>query len=757
MRGATSTQSPHVLGTDVRRREAIPKLTGAARYVDDLPRDGVWVGGTLRSESPRGRILGIDLDPGFEWERVVVVRPEDIPGDNVVSLLIDDQPALAEGEFRHADEPLALVAAPDRETLARALAAMTVRSEPLEPLFDLDDSLAGKVLLHRDDNVFKRIEILRADVEPALAAAEVVVEGEYHFGAQEHVYIEPQGMQAEWRDGEVVLHGSMQCPYYVQKGISRCLGVRSEQIRVVQTVTGGGFGGKEEYPSMIAAHAALLARKAGRPVRIVYDRSEDMRATTKRHPGRVRIRTGFDRQGRMLAADIDFVLDGGAYCTLSPVVLSRGAIHAAGPYECPAVRIVARAVATTMPPFGAFRGFGAPQSLFAFETHLDRAAAELGLDPVEVRRRNLVREGGILATGQCVGSDAHAELALDEALDSSRFCERREEFERFNRDSASRAGAGRHLRRGIGLALFHHGSGFTGSGEVMLASEVCLRAARGEVEVLTSQTEIGQGTRTILAQAAAEGLGAPVERVVTSDPDTSVVPDSGPTVASRTGMVVGGLLVEAGRALRAKLEAASGRVLDSPEAVAAALDEVAAADPIEVRTRYRKPKDMEWDDAAYRGDAYADYAWACYVAALEVDLRTGVVRVLDFHAVQEVGRVMNPHLAFGQIEGGVAQGLGWALHENVVWRDGRMANPTMTDYIVPTTMDTPPIIVRLLERGNPRAVHGAKGIGELPMDGPAPAVANALRQALGVEFTTIPAIPERVLAQIEGVEAEGCA
>lgn len=737
-----TTQS---IGQSVLRREGEEKLLGTALYVDDLPREGVWFGATVRTTEPHGRLLRLERDPTFPWRDVVLATAADIPGRNVVPLIVDDQPALVETLFRHAEEPVALVAAPDRELAERAVQAIRVVTEPLPPILDVDDALAAGT-----ERIFKRIEILKGEASSALAAAEVIVDGEYQLGSQEHIYIEPQGMQAEWTDDGLVIRGSLQCPYYVVKGLAPIFGLDPHDVRVIQTATGGGFGGKEEYPTMIAAHAAILARKAGRPVRIVYDRVEDMRATTKRHPGRVRHRTGLTRDGRIVAMDVDVLLDGGAYCTLSPVVLSRGAIHAAGPYDVANLRVFARVVATNHPPFGAFRGFGAPQTLFAVEAHIDECASRVGVSPVALRRKNLLRRGGTLATGQNVGEDVAVEEVLDRALAESRYEERRAEFERFNRDAEHREGAARFRRRGIGLSLFQHGAGFTGSGEVTLASEAGLLAQRdGTVLVLSAQTEIGQGTRTILAQSAADGLGVPVERIATVDPDTALMPNSGPTVASRTGMVVGGLLLRAGREMRRLAEESAGRPLPDVEELGDELARLAAARPLRVIARYEPPPDISWDETTYRGDAYATYAWACCVVALEADVLTGETRVLDVMAVQEVGRVINPVLAAGQVEGGVAQGVGWALLENVVWENGRMKNATMTDYVVPTAPDTPPISVVFLEKPHAHAPHGAKGVGELPMDGPAPAIVNALRHALCVRLTCVPATPERILEAID--------
>jgi CO/xanthine dehydrogenase Mo-binding subunit len=563
--------------------------------------------------------------------------------------------------------------------------------------------------------VFKHITIGKGDLERGFARAEVVVEGTYSTGAQEHVYIEPNVVIAVPEKGGLALHGSLQCPYYVLKALKMLFGGAVKEIRVVQAETGGGFGGKEEYPSMIAAHACLLAWKSGRPVKILYDRNEDMVATTKRHPSIVRHRTGLTRDGRLTAMSVDVLMDGGAYCTLSPVVLSRGVIHAAGPYRCANTRIDGRVVMTNTPPNGAFRGFGAPQTQFAMEVHMDRVAEQLGIDPVTLRLRNALKPGDTTATGQKLGSDTSAVAVLREAAKRTGF----------KRKRAKLAGTG----RGIGLSLFYHGAGFTGSGEVMLGSRAGLETTANGVRILVANTEIGQGTRTMLAQIVADALEIPYEQVELAQPDTSVVPDSGPTVASRTCMVVGGLLERCARKLREQLGGLSPAEFHARNG------------RLETVEQYAAPPGRKWNDESYRGDAYATFAWGCDVAEVELDPVTHEVRVQKFTAVQEFGRPIHPLLAQGQIEGGSAQGLGWALIEHVVMRDGVMANAQLTNYVIPTTLDTPPMDVVMLENRFPGGPFGAKGLGELPIDGPAPAVVNALRHA-GLDVRAIPATPE---------------
>ena len=758
------------IGKPVPRKEGREKVTGAAVYVDDLTLPGMLHGVTVRSSVPRGILREVRYGAGIPWDEVVVATAADVPGRNVVTLIVDDQPCLASETINHPEEPVLLLAHADRYLLEEARRAVELVVEPLPAVFTIDESLARKHTVWGADNVFKSYLVEKGDVDAAWASAEVVVEGEYETGAQEQLYIETQGMLAVAgpEDG-VTVWGSMQCPYYVHKALVPIFGLPKERVRVVQAATGGGFGGKEEYPSILAAHAALLAWKSRRPVKMVYDRAEDMAATTKRHPSRTRIRTGLDRDGRMVAQEIDFTLDGGAYATLSAVVLSRGTIHAGGPYDCPNVRVGSRAVATNAPPHGAFRGFGAPQSLFALEVHMDEVAAAVGLAPEELRRRNFVRQGGTLAVSQVIHDPVEMPALLDRAFELTGYREKLVRFPRENQRGESststdvvkaapvggrrRNNAGARVKKGIGFASFLHGAGFTGSGEVVLASEVAVEAtAEGRVRVLVASTEIGQGTNTVLAQVAAEALGLDYEDVELAPPDTAQVPNSGPTVASRTAMVVGKLVENAALALRETLVAAGvlRRDASGREAFRAACRaHHERIGPPRGVARYEPPPGVRWDDMKYQGDAYGAYAWAVYVAEVSVDTLTCEVRVDDFVAVQEVGRVLHPVLAAGQIEGGVAQAIGWALSEDVVWKEGRMVNAQMTNYIMPTAADVPPIRVEFLERPYPYGPGGAKGIGELPMDGPAPAIANAIAHATGVRVRRIPVTPEVLMAALE--------
>ena len=729
----------------MQRREGLAKLTGRERYVDDLPLEGALWGMTVRSPAPRGRVTLVRFRPEVDWSEIVVVDHRDVPAANEILLIERDQPVLAAGYVRHVHEAVLLVAHPSREMARRAARAVDVVVAPEPPALDFRASPRPEQIQYGRDNVLKRLQIAKGDVEQALARAPVVVEGVYETGAQEHVYLETQGMIAWLEDDVLMVKGSMQCPYYVLNALQHALGRDERRVRVIQTPTGGGFGGKEEYPSTIALHAALLALKAGRPVKMVYDRPEDMASTTKRHPSLVRHRTALTTDGRLLAQDIEVVLDGGAYVTLSPVVLSRGIIHAAGPYACDNIRIVGRAMFTNAVPFGAFRGFGAPQTLFALERHMDVIARTLGLDPVELRRRNLLRDGQSTATGQVIRDGTDRIAVLERALALSGYREKQRSHAAFN-------AAQRSQRRGIGLATFYHGAGFTGGGEVHLNSRLQVAGLPdGRVEVLSANIEMGQGTLTVFTQIAADRLGLAPEEVVIGEPDTARVPNSGPTVASRTTMVVGRLIERAADDLRNRVG------LDDRARGAAVQDAILRwhrehrGERLVGEAVYERPPGISWDEERYQGDAYAAFAWAAYVAEVEVDLRTCTTRVIDFVAVQEVGKVINPTLARGQVQGGVVQGLGWALMEECKVEDGAMINNQLTNYIIPTSDDVPPIRVAFVENPYPHGAQGAKGLGELPIDGPAPAILNAVAAATGADPRAVPLTPERLM-QLQSAE-----
>ncbi len=769
------SKSINLLGSSPLRKEGRAKVLGEARYVDDISLPGMWFGATVRSTVARGVIRSITFGEAIDWSQYVVVAASDIPGDNTIVHLTKDHPCLAHKQVNHPEEPILLIAHSDKAALLAAVRSIHIEYDELPGVFTIEESEAAvenndatRIIWDGSDaggtaNCFKQYTMysgVAAETEDGLATAfeqaDFIVEGEYQTGAQEQLYIENNGVIAEcFRDAagaveSVCVRGSMQCPYYLVHALTLVFNLPPERCRVIQTETGGAFGGKEDFPSVIGSHAALLAMKSRHPVKIVYDRAEDMAATTKRHPSRTRHRTAVSKDGKLLGGTIDFAIDGGAYATLSPVVLSRGTIHAPGPYNWPHLRVRAKAMATNLPPHGAFRGFGAPQSIFGLERHMDKIARVLGLSAEEFRRRNFLTTGDKTATGQVLSEPVDMQHLLTRALGEAGYHEKLARFKEENRTSP--------IKRGVGFASFMHGAGFTGSGERRLNSVVTLHIMPdGCPQILVSSTEFGQGTNTILCQVAAQTLGVEYDDVVIAQPDTSVVPNSGPTVASRTAMIVGKLVERASQqildALRTHSALPAAHTAEQFKACAQVY--LAGHGSLQTSVRYEPATQIYWDDDLYRGDAYPAYAWAVYVVEVAVDTNTYMATVTRFDALQEVGKVLHPVLARGQVEGGVAQGIGYALYEKCMWKDGRMTNNQMTNYIMPTSADLPPIHVHFEETPSIHGPSGAKGIGELPMDGPAPAILNAIQNATGIAFNTIPLLPEDIFERFTSFQFLG--
>ncbi len=762
--GYTPQSGTGLLGSSPLRKEGRDKVLGASRYIDDQSLPGMWHGATVRSAIARGRIRSISYDPAVDWAQYAIVTAADIPGENTIVHLTRDHPCLARATVNHPEEPIVLLAHPDKTALLAGVRGVRIDYDPLPGVFTIEESEAAvaandteRIIWEGSDaggtaNCFKQYCMYSGDaaeteagLEAAFDTADFIVEGEYATGAQEQLYIENNGVIAEcFRKPSggiesVCVRGSMQCPFYLVHALTLVFDLPEDKCRVIQVETGGAFGGKEDFPSVIGSHAALLAMKCGHPVKMTYDRAEDMAATTKRHPSRTRHRTAVSKEGRLLGGTVDFAIDGGAYATLSPVVLSRGTIHAPGPYKWPHLRVRAKAMATNLPPHGAFRGFGAPQSLFGLERHMDKIARTIGLSPEELRRRNFLGTGDCTATGQPLNEPVDMQHLLTRALHEAGYHEKLARFAVENKTSS--------IKRGVGFASFMHGTGFTGSGERRLNSLVHLDLLpEGRPQILVSSTEFGQGTNTILCQVAAQTLQLPYDEITIARPDTSVVPNSGPTVASRTAMIVGKLIERASQQMLATLRAhaALPEAHTADDFHAAGLRYLAKHGTLRESVRYEPPTKIYWDDDLYRGDAYPGYAWAVYVAEVAVDMNTYMATCTRFDALQEVGKVMHPVLAKGQIEGGVAQGIGYALYEKCMWKEGRMMNNQMTNYIMPTSADLPPIHVHFEEVPSIHGPGGAKGIGELPMDGPAPAILNAIENATGVAFNTIPLLPEDI-------------
>jgi len=705
------------IAAPVARPDAADKCAGEARYLADLAVPGMLHACTVRSTRVRARITGRQLPPlptGY-----FVVAAQDVPGRNRIRMLADDWPFFADTQVNHMGEPILLIVGPDPEEVQQLAARVTIEYDHQPPILSPEEALDGTAPpLYGTDNCFAQYTCHKGDLALAERTARQMIRDRFSTDRQEHLYLEPQGVLAVPEADRLTVYGSMQCPFYVKKAVEQAVGEGRHHVRIVQTVTGGAFGGKEDYPSLLAGQAAVAALKTGRPVRLVLDRTEDIAATTKRHPARIDFITYLDENHDLLGMDVDILLDGGAYAGLSAVVLQRAMFAASGVYRIPHLRVHGRAVATNTVPAGAFRGFGAPQAFFAIEMHLENIALRLGLDPLEYKLRHALRQGDRTCTdGLVCGAVRLPEMAarLGEASGYSA------------RRAAYAAGQGRY-RRGIGLSLCYHGCGFTGQGEELIQGTVALhKRADDTVEIRAAATEMGQGARTVLPKIVARTLGIPLEHVHCENPDTDVVPDSGPTVASRTTMIVGGLLREA--ALELKRLWTPGQTLD-------------------VRRTYRHPPHIRWDQEHFRGDAYPEYAWGANVVEVEVDLLTGLVRVIKVWAEFDVGAPMDERTLRGQMEGGIAQGLGYALWEKLAVTGGTVQQQRIRDYTIPTFQDMPPVESGSVYNPYEYGPFGAKGAGELTLVGVAPAVAAAVQQAIGRPVAAIPLTPEMILQLI---------
>jgi CO/xanthine dehydrogenase Mo-binding subunit len=748
------------VGTSPPRSDGAAKVNGEARYIDDVAFPDMLHGATVRSKNAHAKYRGYKLDPAFDWSDIVFVDHRDIRGPNEINLIELDQPCLVERIIRHPEEPVILLAAPTRERVLAAREHVELLEEPLPAVFDMEEAATSEVKVCSDGNVLSRLTIRKGTgegcVDRALAAdpGARLFEGEYRTGWQEQMYIEPQGVIAQpWGKRGLSIHGSLQCPYYVVKALKHLFKLREDQVRVVQAVTGGGFGGKEEYPNILSCHAGLLALKTGRPVKIVYTRDEDLAATTRRHPCITRHRTAVAEDGTWLAVEVDVRLDGGAYATLRKVVLSRAIIHAIGPYKCLNVAIDGVVLATNTPPNGAFRGFGAPQVCFAVERHLDAIAAARGFDPAGYRRQLAMRVGDTTATNQLLVGSVSADEVLDKALEMADWENRRAECERINAAGGAppqkpRPAIGDTPRlRGLGMSFFIHGGGFTGNGEARIQGEVKMVVhPDGEILILSGSTDIGQGQRTTHALIAADVFGLPLHRVRMEWPDTSLVPDSGPTVASRTCMVVGKVIEDCAEALLARVMGAGTPRSPGEEAWNAAVQRfLADGGEASVQLKYQTDPNTQWNPDTYEGEAYPCYSWACDVVEVEVEPDTMEVTISGFWAAMDVGKAIHPIIAIGQLEGGTLQGLGFAVLEELKLKDGKLLNQRMTNCIIPTSLDAPELNIFMVEEAFPGGPSGAKGIGELPMDGPAPAVLAAIEHATGIRLESLPASPERLM------------
>ena len=755
-----------VVGSKVARVDATEKVTGQAKYAPDIYFDRMVHCALVLARKPHGVLHKIDTSRAQKYPGVFgVFTYRDVPGKNRLGEVVDDMPCLvAEGEtVKHYGDVVAVVAASTQKTAEEAARKVRLTIEELPAVLDIGEARKDEIRIHGSSNVSVHKKIRKGDVSKAFSKADLIIEDEFMASYQEHAYIEPQGVVLlPDTDYGMTVYGSIQCPYYVQASLSKVLGLPMSKVRIIQAETGGAFGGKEDVPSFVASYAAVAAYNLKRPARLIYPREIDIHATSKRHPVKSHYKMGFSRDGKILAIEVDAYMDMGAYATLSPIVMFRTLVHAAGAYSVDNVRVDTYGVYTNKVPPGAFRGFGSPQVLFAVESMVDEASKRLEIDPVDMRMKNALREGYRTCTDHLLTESVGAVETLDKVNELSNWKKLNERVEAFNKDALFQ-------KRGVGLSHIIYGVSLGAQGHHIDKSGAHVQINRdGSVDVRIGGTEMGQGARTVMAIIAAEELGQRLSQIVVHQTDTAFVPDSGPTVASRTTMFSGNAVRVACKSLRerlvklyAELNSCSEDEVELHDGMISCRDDKNMSFDELIEEAFKKNVKMfeagwyqspvlEWNPEIGIGQAYITYSFASQVVVVEVDTVTGNTKVLEAYTVHDVGKAINPEGVIGQIQGGFVQGMGYALSEDLKMLNGRILTDNFNTYIIPTIRDIPRVFkYGIVEDEFSEGPYGAKGIGEPSLMATPPAIANAISRAIGKRIRQIPATPEYVLKVIK--------
>jgi CO/xanthine dehydrogenase Mo-binding subunit len=716
----TGTKSTAGIGTSPQRPDGRQKVTGEFAYSSDLWLDGMLWGATLRSPHPSALILGIDITDALLVPGVhAVLTYKDVPGSPVYGLEHKDQPVLAIDRIRYQGEAVALVAADHPETARRAAKRIKVDYDVQPAVTSARQALEpGAPRLHPHGNLLREVKIRTGDPS---ATADVVVTGEYQVGMQDQAFLGPEsGLAVPAEDGGVDLYVATQWLHVDQGQVAACLGLPPEKVRITLAGVGGAFGAREDLSMQV--HACLLALHTGKPVKIVYGREESFFGHVHRHPATLRYEHGAAKDGTLVYVKGDILLDGGAYASSSPAVVANAATLGIGPYRVATVVMDACVVYSNNPPCGAMRGFGAVQACFAYESQMDKLAAALGMDPVEFRIQNALAEGDKVPTGQVVDSAAPVaellRLVRDKPMPAAATGDLRAQP-----GGVSNTTHGEGVRRGVGYAVGIKNVCFSEGFDDYSTARVRLELVNGEpvAQVHTAAAEVGQGLVTVLGQIARTELG--VEQVVILPADTSIG-SAGSSSASRQTYMTGG-------AVRAACEQVREQAARSGL-------------PAEATVEWHHRPTETLDPETGQGNAHVQFAFAAHRAVVDVDTELGLVKVVEIATAQDVGKAMNPQAVEGQIHGGIAQGLGLAVMEEIQVTDGMVRNPSFTDYLIPTILDMPPVRLDVLELADPHAPYGLRGIGEPPTISSTPAVVAAIRAATGLDLTRVPVRPEHI-------------
>jgi xanthine dehydrogenase D subunit len=739
------------VGESVRRPDGAAKVRGRFEYSSDLHAPDMLWGATTRSQHPYARIRSIDITAARAMPGVhVVLTHKDITGRNEYGLEIKDQPVLAHDFVRYWGEAVALVAADHPEQARRAAQAVKVDYEVLQPITDADAALAPDApKLHPNGNITRQVKIRHGD---QAARAEVVVTGKYEIGMQDQAPLGPEsGLAVPEHDGSVELYIATQWLHVDQEQLAAVLGLPPEKVRLTMAGIGGAFGAREDLS--MQAHACLLALEAGRPVKMSYSRPESFVGHVHRHPGKLWYEHGADRDGHLVYVKARILLDGGAYASSSTAVIANASCFSCGPYRVPNATIDGTVMYTNNPPCGAMRGFGSVQNCYAHEAQMDKLAAALKMDPVELRMRNALQTGDTLITGQVIDG----QVPVAELL---RLVKERELPREASNDLTSMPGGvsntthGEGVKRGVGYAIGFKNIGYSEGFKDYSTARVRLLTKDGKarVEVHTAAAEVGQGLVTVQAQIAGTELG--VNDVVVLQADTKVG-SAGSSSASRQTYITGGAVKAASEAVRDRVVAMARAELRAPSGLHIENDNVVTGtgklvvplatllgDEVIEETRQFHPREtFPLDPETGQADAHMQYAFAAHRAVVDVDTELGLLKVVELATAQDVGKAINPQAVEGQIEGGSAQGLGLAVMEEIQLKDGVIRNASFTDYLLPTILDMPPVRMDVLELGDPHSPYGLKGVGEPPTISSGPAIAAAVRAATGRPITRVPIRP----------------
>ncbi|WP_138734679.1 xanthine dehydrogenase subunit D [Modestobacter excelsi] len=763
------------VGDSAQRPDGVLKVRGEFAYGSDLWMEDMLWGVTLRSPHPYARVVAIDTSAAAQLPGVhAVLTSEDVPGEKVYGLELADQPVLAVDVVRYQGEPVALVAADHPDTARRAAALIRVDYEVWEPVTDARTALGHPTTdalhesdaevtelsresahLHPEGNLVRHLKVRTGDPQPT---AEVVVVGEYEVGMQDQAFLGPEsGLAVPADDGGVELYVATQWLHVDQRQICSALALPPEQVRLTLAGVGGAFGGREDLSMHV--HACLLALRTGRPVKMSYNREESFFGHVHRHPATMRYEHGATRDGQLVYVKAAIWFDGGAYASSTPAVVGNGGTMGIGPYVVPNVHVDCYGAYTNNPPCGAMRGFGSVQTAFAYESQMDALAAELGMDPVELRCRNAMEQGSATPTGQVIDSPAPVAELLRRLEAMPLPAEADGEVDlRHMPGGVSNTTHGEGVRRGVGYAVAYKNVAFSEGYDDHSTARVRLEVVGGEptATVHTAAAEVGQGLVTVEQQIARTELG--VEQVTVHPKDTTVG-SAGSTSASRQTYVTGGAVKAACEAVRGQLLAraerlvgrpvpdlrlAGGQVVSDAEEIAVPLADLLGGEAVEETVQWRHRPTEAIDPETGQGFAHVQYAFSAHRAVVDVDTELGLVKVVEMACTQDVGKAVNPQAVVGQIHGGTAQGLGLAVMEEILIRDGKVVNPSFTDYLIPTILDMPPMRVEVLEYADPHAPYGLRGVGEAPNISSGPAVLAAIRAATGLPLARVPVRPEHL-------------